>query len=74
MDDEMIQAIVDELRFLLAKMDKRDIDALEFGFVNDTCPSMLFSIFIHCMENYHIFNDKQMENLSEFIKQMSNGE
>ena len=52
-------------------MEKRNIDALKLGFINDDCVPILFSILIHCMENIEIFNPTQLNNISKFINKLS---
>lgn len=71
MEEKFRQTLIDNYNLILVNMDKRNIDALELGFINDDCASMLFSILIHCMENIEIFNPTQLNNISNFINKLS---
>lgn len=71
MEEKVRQSIIDNYNIMLANMEKRNIDALEFGFINDDCVPMLFSICIHCVENIEIFNPTQLNNISHFINKLS---
>ena len=71
MKEKFRQTLIDDYNMILVNMEKRNIDALEFGFVNDNCATMLFSILIHCMENIEIFNPTQLNNISNFINKLS---
>lgn len=71
MEEKVRQSIIDNYNIMLANMDKRNIDALELGFINDDCVPMLFSILIHCVENIEIFNPTQLNNISHFINKLS---
>lgn len=71
MEEKVRQSIIDNYNIMLANMEKRNIDALELGFINDDCVPMLFSIFIHCVENIEIFNPTQLNNISHFINKLS---
>ena len=71
MEEKVRQSIIDNYNIMLANMEKRNIDAFEFGFINDDCVPMLFSILIHCVENIEIFNPTQLNNISHFINKLS---
>lgn len=71
MKNKVKQDIIDNYNIILSNMQKRNIDALELGFINDNCNIMLFSILIHCKENIEIFNDTQLNNISNFINKLS---
>ena len=71
MEEKVRQFIIDNYNIMLANMEKRNIDALELGFINDDCVPMLFSILIHCVENIEIFNPTQLNNISHFINKLS---
>ena len=71
MEEKVRQSIIDNYNIMLANMEKRNIDALELGFINDDCVPMLFSILIHCVENIEIFNPTQLNNISYFINKLS---
>lgn len=71
MEEKFRQTIIDNYNLILVNMEKRNIDALELGFINDDCAPMLFSILIHCMENIEIFNPTQLNNISNFINKLS---
>lgn len=71
MEEKVRQYIIDNYNIMLANMEKRNIDALELGFINDDCVPMLFSILIHCVENIEIFNPTQLNNISHFINKLS---
>lgn len=71
MEEKVRQSIIDNYNIMLANMEKRNIDALEFGFINDDCVPMLSSILIHCVENIEIFNPTQLNNISHFINKLS---
>lgn len=71
MEEKFRQTLIDNYNLILVNMEKRNIDALELGFINDDCAPMLFSILIHCMENIEIFNPTQLNNISNFINKLS---
>lgn len=71
MEEKVRQSIIDNYNIMLINMEKRNIDALELGFINDDCVPMLFSILIHCVENIEIFNPTQLNNISHFINKLS---
>lgn len=71
MKENFIQNLIDSYNLILVNIEKQNINALELGFVNDDCSSMLFSILIHCMENIEIFNPTQLNNLYSFINKLS---
>lgn len=71
MEEKFRQTLIDNYNFILVNMEKRNIDALELGFINDDCAPMLFSILIHCTENIEIFNPTQLNNISNFINKLS---
>lgn len=71
MEEKVRQSIIDNYNIMLVNMEKRNIDALELGFINDDCVPMLFSILIHCVENIEIFNPTQLNNISHFINKLS---
>nr|DAO50334.1 MAG TPA: hypothetical protein [Crassvirales sp.] len=71
MEEKLRQRLIDNYNITLANMEKRDIAALELGFVNDNCSTMIFSILIHCMENLEIFNSTQLNNISNFINKIN---
>lgn len=71
MEEKVRQSIIDNYNIMLANMEKRNIDALELGFINDDCVPMLFSILIHCVENIEIFNPTKLNNISHFINKLS---
>lgn len=71
MEEKLRQTLIDNYNMILVNMEKRNIDALELGFIKDDCAPMLFSILIHCMENIEIFNPTQLNNISNFINKLS---
>lgn len=71
MEEKLRQTFIDNYNMILVNIEKRNIDALELGFINDNCAPMLFSILIHCMENIEIFNPTQLNNISNFINKLS---
>lgn len=71
MEEKFKQTLIDNYNLILVNMEKRNIDALELGFINDDCVPILFSILIHCMENIEIFNPTQLNNISKFINKLS---
>ena len=71
MEEKFRQTLIDNYNMILVNMEKRNIDALELGFINDDCAPMLLSILIHCMENIEIFNPIQLNNISNFINKLS---
>lgn len=73
MNEELIQEIVNNYNNILADIEKQNIEAMDFGFINDTCASALLSILIHCVENIEIFNSNQLNNIFNFINKLSYG-
>ena len=71
MDDKLKQTLIDDYNSLLADMQSTNIKRLELGFIFDDCVPMLFSILVHCMENVEIFNATQLNNISNFINNLS---
>lgn len=71
MNDKLRQTLIDDYNGLLANIQSDNIKRLELGFISDDCVPMLFSILIHCMENIEIFNDTQLNNISNFINKLS---
>lgn len=71
MEEKLRQTLIDNYNMILVNMEKRNIDALELGFINNDCTLILFSILIHCMENIEIFNPTQLNNISNFINKLS---
>lgn len=71
MEEKLKQTLINNYNMMLVNMEKRNIDALELGFINDNCAPMLFSILIHCIENIEIFNPTQLNNISNFINKLS---
>lgn len=71
MEEKLRQTLIDNYNMILVNMEKRNIDIIELGFVNNDCSPALFSILIHCMENIEIFNTTQLNNISNFINKLS---
>lgn len=71
MEEKIKQNLIDKYNDILANIEKRNIDAIELGFINNDCAPALFSILIHCMENIEIFNTTQLNNVSNFINKLS---
>lgn len=67
------QNIVDRYNSILIDIERRNIDAIELGFINNDCSPILFSILIHCVENIEIFNKDQLININSFINKLSYG-
>lgn len=65
--------IVNDYKVLLGTMQVNNIEAATFGFVNNNCDTMLFSILIHCMENIGIFNEDQVNNINNLINKIVYG-
>lgn len=71
MEEKIKQNLIDKYNSLLANIEKRNIDAIKLGFINNDCTPALFSILINCMENIEIFNTTQLNNVSNFINKLS---
>ena len=71
MEEKIKQNLIDKYNSILANIEKRNIDAIELGFINNDCTPALFSILIHCMENIEIFNTTQLNNVSNFINKLN---
>lgn len=74
MEDRIKEKLINNYKDILINVEKRNIDAIGFGFINNNCSSMLLPILIHCMENIEIFNIKQLNNISNFINKVTYGE
>jgi len=73
MKEQTKQNIVDRYNSILIDIERRNIDAIELGFINNDCSPILFSILIHCVENIEIFNNDQLININSFINKLSYG-
>ena len=73
MKEQTKQNIVDIYNAILIDIERRNIDAIELGFINNDCSPILFSILIHCVENIEIFNNDQLININSFINKLSYG-
>ena len=73
MEEHIKQNIVDRYNSILIDIERRNIDAIELGFINNDCSPILFSILIHCVENIEIFNNDQLININSFINKLSYG-
>lgn len=73
MEEKLKQILFDNYNNILINIEKRNIDAIELGFIKSNCTPMLFSILIHCMENMELFNVTQLNNISNFINKLSYG-
>ena len=73
MKEQTKQNIVDRYNSILIDIERRNIDAIELGFINNDCFPVLFSILIHCVENIEIFNKDQLININSFINKLSYG-
>ena len=73
MKEQTKQNIVDRYNSILIDIERRNIDAIELGFINNECSPILFSILIHCVENIEIFNKYQLININSFINKLSYG-
>lgn len=73
MEEQLKQKLVDKYSSILIDIEKQNIDAVELGFINNDCSSLLFSIIIHCVENIEIFNKNQLININSFINKFSYG-
>lgn len=73
MEEQTKQNIVDRYNSILIDIERRNIDAIELGFINNDCSPILFSILIHCAENIEIFNKDQLININSFINKLSYG-
>lgn len=73
MEEQTKQNIVDRYNSILIDIERRNIDAIELGFINNDCSPILFSILIHCIENIEIFNKDQLININSFINKLSYG-
>ena len=73
MEEQTKQNIVDRYNSILIDIERRNIDAIDLGFINNDCPPILFSILMHCVENIEIFNKDQLININSFINKLSYG-
>ena len=73
MEEQTKQNIVDRYNSILIDIERRNIDAIELGFINNDCSPILFSILIHCVKNIEIFNKDQLININSFINKLSYG-
>ena len=73
MEEQIKQNIVDRYNSILIDIERRNIDTIELGFINNDCSPILFSILIHCVENIEIFNKDQLININSFINKLSYG-
>ena len=73
MEEQTKQNIVDRYNSILIDIERRNIGAIELGFINNDCSPILFSILIHCVENIEIFNNDQLININSFINKLSYG-
>lgn len=71
MEEKIKQNLIDKYNNILANIEKRNINAIELGFINNDCVPALFSILIHCMENIEIFNTIQLNNIYNFINKLN---
>ena len=73
MTNVITQEIIDKHKECLVDIQKKDIDAIALGFVNNDCTSMLYSILIHCLENTAIFDDEQLNNIQHYLNKLNYG-
>jgi len=73
MDNNHIQSLINDYNILLSNIEQNNIKNLEYGFINNDCTPTLFSILIHCVQNINIFNNNQLNNISNFINKLSYG-
>lgn len=71
MNAETKQDLIDKYNELLVTLETQNIEATKYGFIEDNCNTMLFSILIHCMENLEIFTSNQLTNIYSFINKLS---
>lgn len=73
MANVITQEIIDKHKEFLVDIQKKNIDAIALGFVNNDCTSMLYSILIHCLENTAIFDDEQLNNIQHYLNKLNYG-
>lgn len=76
MDNNFINAVRNNFEGLVIDANTASIQRAEFGFVNTDCnfvKSMVGTICLHAIENPHIFDEEQSNNIINLINTIAYG-
>lgn len=63
--------MIDNYKSILIDKEYNYLNQLELGFINDNCTIQAFNILIHCIENIEIFNNRQVNDITNHINKLS---
>lgn len=65
------ERLLDEYNKLFIKRNEDTITKLKLGFVEEDCSIPAIAIIIHCVENIELFDNNQLNNLSNYINRLA---
>lgn len=65
------ERLLEEYTKLFIKRNNDTIDKLRLGFIEEDCSIPTLNIIIHCIENMEIFNNEQLNTLSNYLNKLS---
>lgn len=63
--------MINNYKSILIDKEYNYLSRLELGFINDNCAIQTFNILIHCVENIEIFNNRQVNDITNHINKLS---
>lgn len=65
------ERLLEEYTKLFIKRNNDTIDKLRLGFIEEDCSIPTLNIITHCIENMEIFNNEQLNTLSNYLNKLS---
>lgn len=71
LNDLVKERLLEEYTKVFVKHNNDTITKLRLGFVEEDCSIPAINIIINCIENIEIFNNEQLNNLSNYLNKLS---
>lgn len=69
--ENISERLLEQYEELFIQKNADIVQKLRLGFIEEDCSIPVISIVINCMENLEIFNDTQLNNISNLINRMT---